>query len=575
MLEFTMSYLIRLHLRDAAMADTDSLMRSPTSGRPMRAKKPGLLSDAVAIPSPPLSGESSPLDASSPVNRLVKGPLARVKVKPRRAMSSQAAKGHDPTTGEFLTLLDEAQSQSRPVKLSTIDRARPDVVPPVQTRLSLEQVFPLDTDKLKHHFRREGRLSNTAAFELLHQFTTLVSREKNLLELSAPLTILGDIHGQYFDLLNLFDSVDPDIPQLFLGDYVDRGYFGCEVFLYLAALKIKNPNSIFLLRGNHESEDLTKLYNFHTECIHKYNAEVYQGFIRAFESLPLAVIVTNNLEERFLCLHGGISPYFATVEDLNDEVEINRFGEVPAEGALADILWADPLYRDEEMNQEEYLEQRWERNQKRKISYTFGYGVLSSFLENNNLQSLIRAHEVKENGYDAFYYGTDVNERKYAFIYTVFSAPNYVDVYGNLSATLLIKAEGGIEPTQYRSVPHPFELPNFENGLTFSLPFLISHISGLIVGLLKVVQKAESVDNAAVEKLEAQILKLEKWNKMSAKVREERHAIYQELRFLSEAGSKDELFARAMQIDSNVEMMSPVDKPQAGSKQLRRMSSYF
>ncbi|KAJ9076218.1 3',5'-cyclic-nucleotide phosphodiesterase (PDEase) (3':5'-CNP) [Entomophthora muscae] len=195
------------------------------------------------------------------------------------------------------------------VKNPTVDRACPDVAPPHVKPLTDEEFYHDEKRELpnlkniKDHFFHEGRLTSEQAIFLTTKASEVFRKEPTLLEISAPLTISGDIHGQFYDLLRLLDvGGDPsETTYLFLGDYVDRGYFGLECVFYLFALKIWYPNLLHMLRGNHECRHLTKHFTFRLECQYKYSNDVYKACADAFNTLPLAAVVN----EQFFCVHGG------------------------------------------------------------------------------------------------------------------------------------------------------------------------------------------------------------------------------------------------------------------------------
>ena len=150
--------------------------------------------------------------------------------------------------------------------------------------------------------------------------------------------ICGDIHGQFFDLMELF-KVGNDCPQtnyLFMGDFVDRGFYSVESFLLLLALKVRYPKHITLIRGNHESRQITQVYGFYDECLRKYGSvNVWRYCTEIFDFLPLAALI----DETVFCVHGGLSPAIDTLDQINT---IDRKVEVPHEGPMADLMWSDP-----------------------------------------------------------------------------------------------------------------------------------------------------------------------------------------------------------------------------------------
>ncbi|XP_075744675.1 serine/threonine-protein phosphatase PP1-gamma catalytic subunit B-like [Rhipicephalus microplus] len=234
-----------------------------------------------------------------------------------------------------------------------------------------------------------------------------------LLELEAPIKICGDTHGQYYDLLRLFEygGFPPDSNYLFLGDYVDRGRHSLETVCLLLCYKIKYPENFFVLRGNHESASINRVYGFYDECKRRYNVKMWKTFTDLFNCFPVAAIV----DEKIFCMHGGLSPDLQTMEQVR---RIMRPTDVPDAGLLCDLLWSDP---DKDI-------MGWGESD-RGVSFTFGADIVGSFLHKHDLDLICRAHQVVEDGYEFF------AKRQ---LVTIFSAPNYCGTFDNAAAIMSV-----------------------------------------------------------------------------------------------------------------------------------------
>ena len=236
-----------------------------------------------------------------------------------------------------------------------------------------------------------------------------------LLELQPPLTICGDTHGQFHDLLRIFEACKypPHTNYLFLGDYVDRGCQSIETICLLFAFKIRYPENFFLLRGNHECAYINSVFGFAEECKSRFGTSIWEKFCDVFKYLPIAAIV----EDKIFCVHGGISPALLSLDDIR---AIERPIEVPDEGLLCDMLWADP---DPDVEQ-------WDEND-RGTSYVFGVAPLNRFLDRFKFDLICRAHQAVMGGYE-FPFPNNQG------IVTLFSAPNYCYEYMNKGAVLQV-----------------------------------------------------------------------------------------------------------------------------------------
>ena len=251
---------------------------------------------------------------------------------------------------------------------------------------------------------------------LISKAKKIVMSQPIFLELESPITVCGDIHGQYPDLLKLFElgGFPPNTNYIFLGDYVDRGKQSIECICLLLAYKIKYDENFFILRGNHECGSINRIYGFFDESKRRYNVKLWKSFVDLFNCLPIA----GSIDDKIFMVHGGLSPELKTVDQLQ---KIMRPTDVPEEGLLCDILWSDP---DEHAS-------GWGEND-RGVSCTFNETVLKSFLEKNDLDLLCRAHQVVEDGYEFF------GNRQ---LVTVFSAPNYCGEFDNSGAIMDVDEE--------------------------------------------------------------------------------------------------------------------------------------
>lgn len=269
------------------------------------------------------------------------------------------------------------------------------------------------------------------AIELLKSLPSLV---EITIEQGKTFTVCGDVHGQFYDLCNIFSLnglPSPQNPYLFNGDFVDRGSFSTECIFTLLAAKLLYPEHVHLARGNHETRNMNSLYGFQGEVRAKYSFELYDLFCECFRWLPLAHVIN----KKIFVVHGGLlSSENVTLEDIKN---IDRNREPPDDGIMADLLWSDPQPNP------------GRAPSKRGVACCFGPDITEAFLKNNNLELVIRSHEMKEVGYEIDHNGKLV---------TVFSAPNYCDQMGNLGAFVRIKNQDGKlsnEFITFAAVPHP------------------------------------------------------------------------------------------------------------------------
>ena len=226
------------------------------------------------------------------------------------------------------------------------DRPMKDLPPFVNQAVKDELLFIKNAEgkeivdwKLFEEFlSKEGPLLKSQVIKILKMGTDIFKSEANLVKVPEPIVVVGDIHGQYYDLVHMLNKAgDPaKLNYLFLGDYVDRGIFGLECMMLLLAIKTNFPRKFIMLRGNHESRNMTESFTFREEVITRYDAQIYDLFMELFDSLPISCVV----DDKYLAMHGGISPELNLIDDIN---KINRFQEIPLDGLFCDLMWADPM----------------------------------------------------------------------------------------------------------------------------------------------------------------------------------------------------------------------------------------
>ena len=304
-------------------------------------------------------------------------------------------------------------------------------------------VFPKDgkinDEWIKTLIERMKDMDMKKSQMLLKVKTIFEAQKEALIDINIPegekFTVVGDIHGQFYDLLHIFEIngyPSEKNPYLFNGDYVDRGVFSLECVITLIAYKILYPNHFFMARGNHESVNLNQMYGFKNEVIDKYGKDdrIYECFTELFKTLPLGHI----LNKQVLVVHGGLfSKDGVTIDEVK---KIDRFKEIPESGLMSELLWSDPC------------KENGRQPSKRGVGMSFGPDVAKKFLEENKLNLLVRSHEVKMEGYEVEADGK---------VITIFSAPNYCDQMGNKGAIIKFTGAEKLEPVfeKFESSPHP------------------------------------------------------------------------------------------------------------------------
>lgn len=287
-----------------------------------------------------------------------------------------------------------------------------------------------DLDRWIEKVKRCEYLTEIELKQLCDTVKEILIEESNVQPVNSPVVVCGDIHGQFFDLLELFRQ-GGEIPftrYVFMGDFVDRGHHSVESLQLLLCLKARYPDCITLLRGNHECRQVTQVYGFYDECLRKYgSANAWKYCTEVFDHMALGCVI----DGRVFCVHGGLSKEISTLDQIR---LIDRITEIPHEGSFCDLMWSDP----------DDIE-GWAASQ-RGAGWLFGWRVTAEFNHLNGLELVCRAHQLVQEGY------------KYMFpeknLITVWSAPNYCYRCGNIASILMFDEHMDREVKLFKEVPN-------------------------------------------------------------------------------------------------------------------------
>ncbi|KAH0793864.1 Ser/Thr protein phosphatase [Histomonas meleagridis] len=278
----------------------------------------------------------------------------------------------------------------------------------------------------RHPNSEEALPLQSTITQLIENVQEIFKNEKSLLRINGEITIVGDIHGNVDDLIRILQTCNypPEQNFLFLGDYVDRGACSVEVLLLLFSLKVLYPQNIYILRGNHECEELTSIFGFKQECETKLSTEIYEMFINCFSYMPFAAVVNNSI----FCVHGGITPELTTLEDIESLTRPMLISDSPISNG---ILWSDPRMDIEDFKPND-----------RGAGCFFNAANLKSFLDSNNLSKLIRSHEYCQFGYE-YPFGEEGN------CITIFSNSDYCGI-NNYASVAIVTQDCSIEFKEFK-----------------------------------------------------------------------------------------------------------------------------
>ena len=279
----------------------------------------------------------------------------------------------------------------------------------------------LNLDQIINRLWNYEMLEEYTILQITNKAIELMSQEPTVLTIPLPCTIVGDIHGQFHDLKELFNigGTPPETNYVFLGDYVDRGHYGLECLLLLVTLKLRFPTRISLLRGNHECTLQTRDYGFYDECMKKYgNVNVWKYCVRMFEFMATAAVLDNEI----FCVHGGLSQTATTLDEIK---ALERCKQIPPTGGYCELMWSDP----DENQLEKFVKSS------RSAGAMFNGQAVAEFNQTNGTRLICRAHQLAQDGYQWFFGNTLV---------TVWSAPKYYYRMDNVASVMEIDS-----PTVY------------------------------------------------------------------------------------------------------------------------------
>lgn len=247
----------------------------------------------------------------------------------------------------------------------------------------------------------------------------LFSAEPSVLTVASPCIVVGDIHGQFYDMREMI-RLNGDLKNtkyVFLGDLVDRGRYSIECVSLLFLYKIMYPQNVFILRGNHETRSVSRIYGFYQECMTRFNSPIpWEACMNVFDHLPVAAVI----DQKYFCVHGGLARAVPTVD------ELQRLPRDPESDPMLDLLWSDPVSQDTSSSFD------WGPNS-RGAGCVFGKVPTESFLEINGLDMVLRAHQQMQDGY-GLWWGSRLA--------TVWSAPRYMYRDTNVASVMAIDSEG-------------------------------------------------------------------------------------------------------------------------------------